>query len=250
MKRVRPLLTVAAGLFLLAFLAGCGGGFFIHPSLSSTFIDPASATVATGKTAQLAVSGKYSDGSLREVSGDSVSWSSSDPSTASVTPSGGLVTGVSAGTAVITSTTTAIVPGTGCVVTASIVNGSPILSKTCTSSSTETLTATVNVNVSASDVKRTVISTALGSPVSQSTATISGAAATLQFYAYGNGDASNDLTQTVTWASSNDKVATISSGLSGGLATGVAAGSTNITATTTDSSGHVVNSQTIVLTVQ
>jgi len=248
--RVRPLLTVAVGVFLCAILASCGGGFFTHPTLSSTFIDPASASIATGKTAQLTVTGKYSDGSQQGVGGDSVTWSSSDDTIATVTSPGGLVTGVSPGTAVITSTTTAIVPGTGCVVTVSVANGSPTLSKTCSSSSTETLTSTVNVNVTASSVHRAVISTTQGSPVSQSTVTISGAAASLQFYAYGNGDASIDLTQAVTWTSSNDKVATISSGPSGGLATSVAAGTTNITATTTDSAGHQVTSQTIALTVQ
>ena len=249
--RVRPVLTVAVGVFLCAILASCGGGFFIHPTLSSTFVNPASATVATGKTAQLSVTGKYSDGSQQSVSGDSVTWSSSEDTVATVT-SGGLVTGVSAGTAVITSTTTAIVPGQGCIVTVSVINGSPNLSKTCSSASTETLTAAVNVNVSASDVKRTVISTTQGNPVVQSTATVAGAAASLQFYAYANGDASNDLTQAVTWTSSNNKVATISSGLSAGngLATSMTAGTTNITATITDSTGHEVSSQTIVLTVQ
>ena len=47
-------------------------------------------------------------------------------------------------------------------------------------------------------------------------------------------------------------MATVSNGLSdgNGLVTGVAAGSTNITATTTNSAGHVVSSQTVVLTVQ
>jgi len=252
-KRVRPLLTIAVGLFLLAILTGCGGGFFLHPTLSSTFINPASATIAASKTAQLTVSGKYSDGSQQEVSGDSISWSSSDPTIATVTSPGGLVTGVSAGTAVITSTTTATVPGQGCVVTVSVVNGAPLLSKTCTSASLETLTSTVNVNVTASEVKRAVINTTQGSPVVQNTATISGAPATQQFYAYANGDATNDLTQTATWTSSNPGVATISSGLPGGngLAISVAAGTTNITATTTNSAtGQVVSSQTIVLTVQ
>jgi uncharacterized protein YjdB len=244
--------TITVGLFLSAILTSCGGGFFIHPTLSTTFIDPASATVATGKTAQLSVTGKYSDGSQQGVGGDSTTWSSSDPTIATVTSPGGLVTGVAAGTAVITSTTTAIIPGQGCVVTVSVINGSPTLSKTCTSASTETLTATINVNVTAGDVKRAVISTTQGSPVSQSSATVSGAAASVQFYAYGNGDSSNDLTQAVTWTSSNPRVATISSGLpaGNGLATSVAAGTTNITATTTDGAGHRVSSQTIVLTVQ
>jgi uncharacterized protein YjdB len=249
---MRSVLTVAVVLFLSAILASCGGGFFIHPSLSTTFINPASATLAKSNTVQLAVVGMYSDGSQQEVNGDSVTWSSSDPTVATVSPHGGLVTGASGGTATITATTTATLPATGCQVTVSISNGSPILSKTCHGPSTETLTSTVNVNVTASEVHRAVINTSQGSTLSQDTATIPAAPATLQFYAYANGDASNDLTQSVSWTSSNPSVATISNGLSSGngLATGVAAGTTNITATTTNSAGQVVNSQTIVLTVQ
>jgi trimeric autotransporter adhesin len=251
--RVRPVLTVAVGLLLSVSLAACGGGFFIPPSLSSTFINPASATIATTKTVQLAVHGMYSDGSQQDVNGDSVTWSSSDPTIATVTSPGGLTTGASAGTATITATTTATLPGTGCQVVVSIANGSPDLSKICYGSSTETLTATINVNVTASNVNRMVINTTQGSTISQSTATTPTAPATLQFYAYANGDASNDATQSVTWTSSNPSVATIGSGRpsGNGLAVGVAAGTTNITATTTNSNnGQAVNSQTIVLTVQ
>lgn len=250
--RQRPVLTVAVALFLSAFLTSCGGGFFVHPSLSTTFIDPASATLAKSKTVQLAVHGMYSDGSQQEVNGDSVSWSSSDPTIATVSSPGGLVTGASAGSATITATTTATIPGTGCHVVVTINNGSPILAKICTGNSTETLTATVNVSVTASDVNRTVINTTQGSTLSQNTATIPAAPAALQFYAYANGDASNDLTESVTWASSNPAVATISNGLSSGngLVAIVAAGTTNITATTTNSAGQAVHSQTIALTVQ
>ena len=249
LKRVRPrpVLTVAVGLFLSAFLAACGGGFFLHPTLSSTYISPATATMATGKTVQLAVEGIYSDGSQQGISEGSTTWSSSDPSIATVTSSGGLATGASVGSTTITATTTATIQGTGCQVQVSITNGSPQLSKVCYGNSTETMTATIPINVTASDVNRAVINTTEGNTVSQSTATVSGAQSAVQFYAYGNGDASNDLTQAVTWTSSNPNVATISSS---GLATGVAAGTTNITASTTNGSGQVVKSQTIVLTVQ
>ena len=227
--RQRTVLTVAVALFLSVFLAACGGSFFIHPSLSSTFINPASATIATSNTVQLTVHGMYSDGSQQKVNGDSVSWSSSDPTIATVTSPGGLVTGASAGTATITATTTATVPGTGCQVVVTVSNGSPLLSKNCYGSSTETLTSTINVNVTAGDVSRAVINTAQ-STLSQSTATIPAAPAALQFYADANGML-HDVTQSVTWTSSNPSVATISNGLSSGngLATSVAAGTKNIT---------------------
>ncbi len=115
LKRVRqrPVLTVAVALFLSVFLTSCGGGFFLHPTLSTTYINPASATIATSNTVQLAVHGIYSDGSQQEVNGDSVTWSSSDPTIATVTSPGGLVTGASAGNATITATTTATDPRHG-----------------------------------------------------------------------------------------------------------------------------------------
>jgi hypothetical protein len=99
------------------------------------------------------------------------------------------------------------------------------------------------------------ITTTQGSTNPQSTATISGVPATLQFYAYANGSSlpANDLTQAVTWTSSNTMVATISTGLSSGngLATSVAAGTTNITATITNTSNNTqITSNTIALTVQ
>lgn len=252
-KRLRrPLLIVAAALFLSAVLTSCGGGFFLHPSISTMYVNPAAATITPGNTAQFAAYGIYSDGSTQKISENSVTWSSSDPTIATVSSPGGLVTGVGAGTATITATATVTVQGTGCQVQVAITNGSPQLSKTCYGNSTETLTATVNVNVTASSVNRAVINTTQGSTLSQVTATAPAAPSALQFYAYGNGDPSNDVTQAVTWTSSNPSVATITSGLpsGNGLATATAAGSTNITATITDSSGHVVNSQTIVLTVQ
>ena len=248
----RLALTAVVGLFLSAFLAGCGGGFFTHPTISTLYINPASATIASSNTVQLAAYGTYSDGSQSALNESSVSWSSSDPTIATVSSPGGLVTAVAAGTATITATTVVTIPGSGCQIVVTVTNGSPTLTKNCYGTSTETLTATVNINVSASDVNRTVINTSPGSTVSQTTATLSGAPAALQFYAYGNGDASNDVTQTVAWTSSDPSVATITSGLASGngMATSVAAGTTNITATTTNSAGHVVSSQTIVLTVQ
>ncbi|MCS3456727.1 uncharacterized protein YjdB [Aeromonas sp. BIGb0405] len=57
-------------------------------------------TLAAGLTAQLAATGSYDDGSNRDVTA-SVSWSSSDPAVATVSPSG-LVTAVAPGSATIT----------------------------------------------------------------------------------------------------------------------------------------------------
>ena len=214
-------LTAGVALLLCVTLAGCSG-FFINPSISSIFVTPPSSTIAVNNTVQLIATAIYSDGSQNTISGSSVGWSSSNTEVATVTSPGGLVTGVSTGTATIT-------------VTSQGVN------------------TTATVTVTPTNITTLSITTTQGSTLPQSTATISGAPATLQFYAYGNNLSTNDLTQAVTWTSSNTSVATISSGLStgNGLATSVAAGTTNITATITNSSnGTLVTSNTIVLTVQ
>ncbi len=143
----RLVLTVAVALFLSTFLEGCGGSFFSGPTLSSMYITPASPMIATSGKTQLAAYGMYSDGSQSDISGDKISWSSSDPTVATVTSPGGLVTGVSAGTVTITASTTSTIPGSGCQVT--IAGGA--ISKTCYGSSTATVTTTVSVNVTASD---------------------------------------------------------------------------------------------------
>jgi uncharacterized protein YjdB len=221
-KRVRQrlVLTVAIALFTSAFLSSCSG-FFIKPTISSIYIQPSAATVGIGQMVSLAAYATYSDGSQNQISGDSVGWTSSDTTTATVTSPGGSVTGVAIGTATITA-------------------------------SSQGVTGTATVNVTLSNITSLVITTTLGSTQNQTTAIISGTPVQLQFYAYANGSANNDVTSAVTWSSSNTNVATIGSGSStSGLATSVAAGTTNITASTTNSStGQVVNSQTILLTVQ
>jgi trimeric autotransporter adhesin len=250
-KRLRALPIVAVALFLSAVFTSCGGGFFLHPSITSMWVNPATATLTPAKTAQFAAVGLYSDGNQQNIAENNVTWSSSDSTVATVSSPGGLVTAVGAGSATVTATATVTVQGTGCQVQVSITGGSPVLSKVCYGNTTETLTGTVNINVTATDVTRAVINTTQGSTLSQVTAAAPDAPAALQFYAYGNGDSSNDVTQAVTWTSSNPTVATITSGLpsGNGVATASSPGTTSITATITDSAGRVVNSQTIVLTV-
>jgi trimeric autotransporter adhesin len=225
MSRMRWVLAVTGIAVLLCLTwAGCGGGFFIKPSISSMFITPPSATVAVTNTVQLTASATYSDGSQNTLSGSTVGWSSSDDTVATISSPGGLVTGVATGTATITATAQGV-------------------------------SATGTITVTPSNVNSIQITTTQGSTQPQSTATIAGSpGVTKQFYAYANMSSSQDLTQAVTWSSSNTSVATISSGASGGgngLASSVAPGTTNITATITNTtSGTVVTSNTIVLTVQ
>lgn len=220
MRLRRLLLTAAVGLFMCPFLSSCGG-FFIKPSISSIFVQPSSATVGVGQIVSLAAFATYSDGTQNQISGNSVGWSSSDNTIATVTSPGGSVTGVAIGTATITA-------------------------------SSQGISGTASVNVTLSNITSLVINTTQGSTVRQTVATINGTNGTLPFYAYANGSAQNDVTQSVTWTSSNTSVATIVSGASSGngVASAVAGGTTNITATITNTTtGQLVSSQTIVLTV-
>jgi Bacterial Ig-like domain (group 2) len=200
---------------------GCSG-FFISPSISSVYITPSAATIAVNGTAALTAHANYSDGSQGTIQGENVGWTSSNTSVATVTSPGGVVTGVSTGTATITA-------------------------------SSQGVNGTASVTVSPSNITSLSITTTQGSTNPQSTFTISGVGAMQQFYAYGNGLSSNDLTNAVTWTSSDTSVVTISSGLGSGgngLATSVKAGTTNITATITNTtSGTLVTSNTIVVTV-
>jgi hypothetical protein len=227
--------VITTGLaFVLCVSMGSCSGFFISPSISSIFITPSAATISAGNTVQLTATARYSDGSQKTISGDQVGWTSSATNVATVTSPGGLVMGVSTGTATITA-------------------------------SSQGVNSTASVTVTPENVTSVSITTTQGDASgSQSTATISGVPNTLQFYAYANGSGTpaNDLTQAVTWTSSNTNVATISTGLSGngcmtnnvtmsGCATSVAKGTTNIVATIINTTNNTkITSNTIVLTVQ
>ncbi len=197
-RKRRLVLATVVAVALCLMCAGCTG-FFINPAISSVFITPSAGTIAVSSTLQLIATATYSDQSTSPLSGSEVGWSSSDTTVATVS-NGGLVTGVATGTATITA-------------------------------SSRGVSGTASITVTIQNLTSITINTTPGSAIPQSTATISGVPATLQFYAYANGSASQDITNAVTWSSSNTSVATISSGLSGGgngLATSVAAGTTII----------------------
>ncbi len=219
MSQRRSLVAATGTAIFLCLMSASCTGFFINPSLSSIFITPAAATVSVNGSQQLTATGTYSDGSKTPLSGSTVGWSSSDNTIATVS-NGGLVTGVGTGTATMTATA-------------------------------EGVSGTASITVTVQNLTSIVITTTQGSTNPPSSATISGVPATLQFYAYANGSATQDITNAVTWISSNTNVATISTGLSSGsgLATSVATGTTIITAQSATTTG-TVTSNSIMLTVQ
>jgi len=103
MKSLRRLFAVVAPLLLVGFIAGCSG--LPHPTtktLTSIAVTPATpAHLKVGATQQFTATGTYSDSSTADITA-TVTWASGTTATATITASGGLATGVAAGTTQIT----------------------------------------------------------------------------------------------------------------------------------------------------
>jgi hypothetical protein len=206
------LVLLCVALTALALLAGCA----TNAALTSIQVSPGTATVGAGNTAQFTASGTYENSKkgseyTQNVSGE-VTWSSSVVSVATIN-SAGLATGVANGTTTITATDGAIV-------------------------GTATLTVSGTGGGTGNTLTSITVIPAAGLQVVQD------AGETAQYIAIGNftgTPATQDLTDQVTWSSSDVRVATINSA---GLATAVGScpggGITNITALAPPSSGGAV----------
>jgi len=162
-------------------------------TLKSIAVTPASPSIIAGNTQQFTATGTYSDNSTKNITSN-VAWKSSNTAFATIGAGTGLATGVAAGTTQITATQGSIVsPNDPLTVTAAVV---------------------------------TLKSIAV-TPASPSV----GIGNTVQFTATGtySDNSTKNITSSVTWASSSPSFATIVG--STGLASGVAAGTTEITAT-------------------
>jgi hypothetical protein len=155
-------------------------------------LSPPGLAAPLGKSEPFTATGIYTDGSTRDLTG-TAAWTSSDESVASVT-AGGLATGHKQGDVTITATEGGI---TG---TASLTITAPVLGSLAVSPADPTQLVGQSVQV-----------TATGTLTDGTT---------------------QDLTATVTWTSSDQAVATITS--PGGLATALAPGVSTITATSTE----------------
>jgi uncharacterized protein YjdB len=182
-------------------LAGCGSS----NEIDSITITPATQSLAVGAHAQFTAIGTIDHGShpaSTENITDTATWASSSTSVATVSSSG-VVTAVGAGSATITAST----PG---------YNG--------TVSGTATVTVTGGTGGGGSSEPITAVTLI---PSSQSVASPT---ETGQFIALGTSGSSGldvDITNQVSWSSSDTTVATVSKG---GLVTGSAVGSSTITA--------------------
>ncbi len=188
--RTRRLMSVCfvALVAMAVALIGCGSG---SSSVTSITLSPLSPAVLINGTVQLSATGTRADGSTTT---PSVTWTTGNSAIATVT-SGGLVTGVGAGSTTVSATSGSVVGTTSVLVTNSQLQ-SILVSP-----------ASANVSVSGSGVSNSQQFTATG------------------FFA----DGSNmSITNSVNWNSSNTTVAVV--GANTGFATGLSVGSANITA--------------------
>ena len=179
------------------------------PTLTSISVAPVNLALHIGSTRQYIATGSYSDGSQQDITA-SVTWSSAATTVASINNtagSNGIATAISAGSTTITAA-----------------------SGTLSGSATLNVTSVTLVSIG---VTPAVPSIAKGT--------------TQQFTATGvySDNSTKNLTALVTWHAVNPAVASITTALgSGGLATGVAPGTTQITATL----GGVVGSTNLKVT--
>ena len=168
--------------------------------LTEVDISPDAQTIPIGGEVQLALTGTYSDSSTQALT--NVTWSSSDPTTATVDPVLGLVTGVANS------------------------NGNPI-----------TITATAN---GMTDTTTVFVTAAVMESLTLSPATASIAGGTTQQYSvnanYSDGS-TQPLTAGLSWSSSPSAVAGVDVN---GVATGITAGQATITATYGSMTGSTV----------
>lgn len=183
-------------------LSGCAAAVSSNAAriLVSVTVAPQKTTVAQGATQQFSATGRFSDGSTRDLTA-SANWSSSNSAAASIQSSSGSNPGLASGIATGAVTITASAGG---------VNGSAQLSVT---NGMKTLTSLT--------VAPQVTSVVKGS--------------TQEFTATGkfSDGSTSDLTDTATWSSSNSSLASIesSSGADPGLASAIGPGTVTISAT-------------------
>jgi hypothetical protein len=192
--------TVAA-LFTFALGISCTG-FFQNPTLTTITVDPPTPSISQGATQQMTATGTYQDGSTSSLtggtscSGNSVCWSSSDTTIATIT-TGGMLTGVAQGTSTITAASGAITGTTTATIALGDVTGLVLDPTSYTiSAPNDTTTAIANAQTPSGDV---------------------------------------DVSATATWTITNTAVATVVGGTDPVTITGVAAGTTTVTATYTTS---------------
>jgi hypothetical protein len=179
-KQKLRLAGALAALATLALAVSCKG-FFQNPTITSITIEPSSPSVSQASTEQLNAEGTDTQGNSYTLTGGttctgtSVCWSSSDTTIATIT-SGGLLRGISVGSATITA-------------------------------NSGTASATASATITLGDVTALTVKPGTSSlPVSATATTCFTVEATLS-----SGEP-QDVTATATWVSNNTNIVTVQNG--------------------------------------
>src|SRR5471030_1437954 len=249
-------LLCSTGFIVLGLLAACGGGDqgrdpilgLPTANVLSVTVTPATAALPVAGTVQLTAVANYADGSSHDVTTASA-WTSATPAVASVSASGGLATGVSAGSSVLG----ASFGGQSGSATLTVNPALPPVALTSVTVTPATAALPVAGSVSASgglatgvSVGSSVLGASFGGQSGSATLTVNPAVllsialtpvapsiaigATQQFIVNGSysDGSSRNVGALASYVSATPAVATI--GAATGLASGVSAGSTLVTA--------------------
>jgi len=106
-------LALTCAMLLTAALTISCTGIFVNPTLSTITVVPQTPSISQGATQQMTATGTYQDGSTSTLtggtscSGNTVCWSSSDTTVATISTSG-VLTGVAQGTSTISAASGAV----------------------------------------------------------------------------------------------------------------------------------------------
>jgi uncharacterized protein YjdB len=215
------LISAFATLMVLALAVGCRG-FFVNPTVTNITIDPPNPSLSVASTQQMTAAATDSNGNPLTLTGgtsctgSTVCWSSATPSVATIT-TGGLLTGVSAGTSTI-------------------------------SAASGTASATTTATITLGDVTSIV----LGPNGITSFSLVESTTATGNDCLTANaivGGVSMDLTTSVTWQTSNSSLLTVENGVYPMCVTAMAETGTATIYATYVSNGNNITSNSVTVTV-
>jgi RHS repeat-associated protein len=119
-------------------------------ALASIVVTPANPVLLTTDTQPFTATGVLTDGTSQSLAGQ-VSWSSTDPSKASINPASGIATGVAAGPTTISATKDGITGSTGLTVQAKVADATPPAVAITAPANNATVTAAVDIVGTATD---------------------------------------------------------------------------------------------------
>jgi hypothetical protein len=191
-----------AALITLGLAVSCKG-FFVNPTLTTITVVPQTPSISQGATQQMTATGTYQDGSTSTLtggtscSGNTVCWSSSDTTIATISTTG-VLTGVAQGTSTISAASGAV-------------------------------TGTTSANIVLGDVTGLTLS----SPGGYTIAAVDDTTTAIAYAQTPSGQV--DVSATATWTTANTAIATVVGGTDPVTITGEATGTTTVTATYTTS---------------